>query len=79
MVPKTPNASYGGAALAQVSGFRPSRGRYPAAGIVPLGAAEDTPGPMGKTVADVALLDAVLCGAASECVRLYPVALDSRL
>lgn len=45
-----------------VSGFRPSRGRYSGSGIVPLRAAEDTPGPMGKTVADVAVIDAILVG-----------------
>jgi len=44
-----------------VSGLRPSRGRYPCGGVVPLGRT-DTPGPMGRSVADVALLDAVLAG-----------------
>ncbi len=45
-----------------ISGFRPSHGRYPTAGVVPLSTTEDTPGPMGKTVADVAVLDALIVG-----------------
>ena len=46
-----------------VTGMRPSQGRYPCEGVVPLGR-PDTPGPMGRTVADVALLDAVMAGEA---------------
>ena len=47
------------AALCGVVGLRPTKGRYPIAGIVPISHTRDTPGPMGRTVADVALLDAV--------------------
>ncbi|KAH8053028.1 hypothetical protein JL722_9693 [Aureococcus anophagefferens] len=52
----------GPAALCGVVGFRPSR--WPGTGVVPISALRDTPGPMGATVADVALLDAVVNGEA---------------
>ena len=42
-----------------ITGMRPSAGRYSTIGCVPLGRV-DTPGPMGRSVADVALLDAVM-------------------
>lgn len=45
-----------------ISGFRPSHGRYPTAGVVPLSTTEDVPGPMGRTVADVAVIDALIVG-----------------
>lgn len=48
------------AALCGITGFRPTLGRYPAGGVVPLSATRDTIGPMGHTVADVALLDAIM-------------------
>lgn len=52
------------AALCGVSGFRPSTGRYPRAGIVPVSHTKDTPGFIAHTVADIALLDAALMGEA---------------
>ena len=51
------------AALSGIVGFRPSTGRYPAGGIVPISHTRDTPGPMARSVADVALLDGILAGA----------------
>jgi len=54
------------AALSGIVGLRPSVGnggaerRYDAAGVVPISHTRDTVGPMGRTVADVALLDAVI-------------------
>lgn len=51
------------AALTGTMGFRPSSGRYPQAGIVPLSATLDTAGPMGLSVDDLALLDSVITGA----------------
>ncbi|MCB1344802.1 MAG: indole acetimide hydrolase, partial [Rhodobacteraceae bacterium] len=51
------------AALCGVTGFRPSVGRYPVGGVVPLSPTRDTIGPMGQGVADVALLDALMAGA----------------
>lgn len=47
------------AALCGVVGLRPTKGRYPIARIVPISHTRDTPGPMGRTVADVAFLDAI--------------------
>ena len=43
--------------------LRPSTGRYPGAGIVPLSHTRDTAGPMAQSVADVELLDRVITGA----------------
>jgi mandelamide amidase len=57
------------AALCGIVGLRPSVGnggaerRYDGAGVVPISHTRDTVGPMGRTVADVALLDAVIAGA----------------
>lgn len=54
------------AALTGIVGFRPSVGnggadrRYSAAGLLPISHTRDTVGPFGRTVADVALLDAVM-------------------
>ena len=56
------------AALCGIVGLRPSVGnggaerRYDGAGVVPISHTRDTVGPMGRTVADVALLDAVING-----------------
>lgn len=44
-------------------GFRPSTGRWPTRGVVPISVpSRDTAGPMARSVADCALLDAVVCG-----------------
>lgn len=48
------------AALCGVSGFRPTTGRYPRAGIVPVSHTKDTPGFIAPTTDDIALLDAAL-------------------
>jgi mandelamide amidase len=48
------------AALCGVVGFRPSMGRYPSQGILHLSPSKDTVGPMARSVADVAWLDALL-------------------
>jgi len=57
------------AALCGIVGFRPTVGRYPGTfdaanvtSVVPLSHTRDTPGPMARSVADVALLDAVITG-----------------
>lgn len=41
-------------------GFRPSKGRYSDKGIVPCDVRRDTAGPMARSVADLALMDAVI-------------------
>lgn len=48
------------ASLCGIVGFRPSAGRYPQKGIVPISHTRDTAGPMTRSVADTALLDRVL-------------------
>ncbi|MEJ8857567.1 indoleacetamide hydrolase [Variovorax robiniae] len=56
------------ASFCGIVGLRPSVGnggqerRYPGAGVVPISRTRDTVGPMARTVADVALLDAVATG-----------------
>ncbi|HST72550.1 MAG TPA: amidase family protein [Kocuria rosea] len=50
------------AALCGIVGFRPTLGRYPASGLLPLAHSRDTAGPMARTVDDVVLLDALLAG-----------------
>jgi indoleacetamide hydrolase len=49
-------------ALTGTMGFRPSTGRYSTAGVVPLASTLDTLGPMGRSVGDLALVDAVITG-----------------
>jgi len=51
------------ASLCGIVGFRPSLGRYPGDGVVPLSRTRDTIGPMARSVDDVVLLDAILSGA----------------
>lgn len=50
------------ATLTGGAGFRPTIGRYSGEGITPISHTRDTAGPMARTVADVALLDAVITG-----------------
>ncbi len=50
------------AALCGIVGLRPTVGRYPATGIVPLSHTMDTAGPMARSVEDLALLDSVITG-----------------
>jgi len=47
------------AALCGIAGFRPSTGRYATAGAVPISHLFDQAGPHARTVADLALFDAV--------------------
>lgn len=58
------------AALCGIVGFRPTVDRYPMAGVALISPTRDVIGPMGRTVRDVAALDAVLAGAS-------PAALDT--
>jgi indoleacetamide hydrolase len=51
------------AALTGGAGLRPTIGRYSQEGVTPIAHSRDTVGPMAQTVADVALLDAVITGA----------------
>jgi mandelamide amidase len=50
------------AALCGIAGFRPTTGRYPTVGCVPISALFDQVGPHARSVADLALFDAVAAG-----------------
>lgn len=52
--------------LCGVVGFRPSTGRWPGQGIAPISHTLDTPGPMARSTADCALLDAIATGRAPD-------------
>ena len=52
------------AGVCGVVGFKPTLGRVPGAGIVPISSRQDTAGSMARTVADAAALFAVLAGQA---------------
>jgi amidase len=52
------------ASLTGVVGLKPTVGAVPTAGVVPISASQDSPGALGRTVADVAHLHAVLAGTA---------------
>jgi len=49
-------------ALNGIAGLRPTVGRYSQEGITPISHTRDTAGPMARSVADLALLDAVITG-----------------
>jgi len=61
------------AALNGIAGLRPSMGRYPQDGIVPISHTRDTAGPMGRAVADLILLDGAITG---EPTALAPASLQ---
>jgi Asp-tRNA(Asn)/Glu-tRNA(Gln) amidotransferase A subunit family amidase len=50
------------AALCGIAALRPTVGRYPGEGIVPISHTRDTAGPMARSVRDLALLDSVITG-----------------
>ncbi|HUB72020.1 MAG TPA: amidase family protein [Acidimicrobiales bacterium] len=52
------------ASLNGVAGLKPSVGAVPVAGVVPVSASQDSPGPMARTIDDVALLAEVMLGVA---------------
>jgi len=52
------------AALCGCTALRPTFGRYSGYGIMPISVSRDTPGPMARTVTDLALLDGVIAGCA---------------
>jgi len=67
MVPAALGTDTGGSvripsALCGVVGFRPSTGRYPQRGIVPVSQTRDTAGPICRSVDDAAMVDAVVTG-----------------
>ena len=54
------------AGLNGIVGFRPTVGRYPAGGLTLISSTRDTVGPMARSVADVAVLDAVMADDSTE-------------
>jgi indoleacetamide hydrolase len=50
------------AAMCGIAGFRPTTTRYPSTGVVPITALFDQVGPHARSVADLALFDAVVTG-----------------
>ena len=52
------------AAYCGIVGFRPTVGRWPGAGVVPLSTTRDTVGVLARSVAEVALVDSVVTGSA---------------
>jgi indoleacetamide hydrolase len=63
------------AALCGIVGFRPSTGRWPSQGVVTISNTRDTVGPIAKTVANCALLDAVVCKADINLSKIAPSAI----
>jgi aspartyl-tRNA(Asn)/glutamyl-tRNA(Gln) amidotransferase subunit A len=60
------------AALCGISAIKPTRGRIPLDGILPLATTLDHPGPMARTVADAAALLAVLADGGAQRTPLMP-------
>lgn len=67
------------AALCGLYGFRPTVGRYPGQGIVPLSHTRDTPGPMTRSLADILLLDAVMAARPAAPATPAPALNEMRL
>jgi mandelamide amidase len=57
------------AAFCGIASFRPSLGRWPTDGILPISHSRDTAGPMARTVVDCVLLDTVVTGALAPTPR----------
>lgn len=60
------------AAVNGVAGLRPTMGRYPASGVVPISHTRDTPGPIARTVDDLVLLDGVITSTETELDPIAP-------
>jgi mandelamide amidase len=50
------------AGMCGIAGLRPTHGRYPGEGVIPLSPTLDTVGPMARRVSDLCLIDAVVTG-----------------
>jgi aspartyl-tRNA(Asn)/glutamyl-tRNA(Gln) amidotransferase subunit A len=62
------------AALCGISAIKPTRGRVPLDGILPLAATLDHPGPMARSVADCAALLTAMAGGGAQPTPLHPPA-----
>lgn len=54
------------ASLCGCTALRPTFGRYSGYGVMPISVSRDIPGPMARTIADLALLDGAITGGATE-------------
>ena len=61
------------AAFTGIVGFKPTAYRVPRDGVAPLSRTLDSVGPLGRSVADCALLDAVLSGSTAERPEPFPL------
>lgn len=59
------------ASLNGVAGIKPTVGAVPAGGVVPISHSQDSPGPMARSVADVAALLEVLSGTSGVLERVF--------
>lgn len=57
------------ASLCGVYGYRPSVGRYPVQGFIPMAATKDAVGPMARTASDLVLVDAIVNDYAPAAVK----------
>ena len=62
------------AALCGIVGFKPTAQRVPCEGAVPLSTTLDSVGPLARSVACCAILDAILAGIAPEAEDAFPLA-----
>lgn len=62
------------ASLCGVYGYRPSVGRYPMQGFIPMAPTKDVVGPMARTAADLVLVDAIVNG--YDPAEVLPLALQ---
>ncbi|MEI2826464.1 MAG: amidase family protein [Dermatophilaceae bacterium] len=64
------------AALCGIVGYRPTLGRYPGDGILPIAHSRDTAGLVARTVAEIRLVDAVITSAPTPAPDRAPVDLS---
>src|SRR5574340_74281 len=62
------------AALCGIVGFKPTAGRVPRSGVVPLSTTLDSVGPLARSVACCAILDAIATGDVAQAEEPYPLA-----
>ena len=64
------------AALCGIVGYRPTLGRYPGAGILPIAHSRDTAGLVARSVAELRLVDAIIVSASASESALAPEPVD---
>lgn len=64
------------AALCGIVGYRPTLGRYPGAGILPIAHSRDTAGLVARSVAELRLVDAIIVSASASASAPEPVDLS---